>query len=116
MSGESGKQTESAVQAHLHALGQGIEQILEGYGPDAILLTPKGSFQGAMAVQEYYEAFVRDSLPLLAASYSLKRFDVIGEAAYLTWTALPSITMGTDTFLVHKGKIVLHTTSMYMQP
>ena len=111
-----GKQTEVAVQAHLHALGQGIEQILEGYGPDAILLTPTGAVQGQQAIRKYYEDFIHDTLPLLAASYSLQRFDVIGEAAYLTWKAEPSIPMGTDTFLVHQGKIVLHTTSMYMQP
>lgn len=116
MSGERGKKTEKVVQAHLHALGQGIEKILEGYGPDAILLTPNGSFQGQSAIREFYETFVTDTLPLLAASYSLSRFDVIGEAAYLTWSAEPSIPMGTDTFLVHSGKIVLHTSSMYMQP
>lgn len=115
MSGERGKQTEQAVQAHLHALGQGVENILQGYGDDAILLTPEGSVQGKQAIQAYYEEFIRDTLPLLASSYSLKRFDVIGEAAYLTWSAEPSIPMGTDTFLVHKGKIVLHTTSMFMQ-
>ena len=114
-SGESGKQTEVAVQAYLHSLGQGVDQILSGYGSDAILLTPGGSYQG-QDIREYYESFARDTLPLLAASYSLLRFDVIGEAAYLTWKADPSIPMGTDTFLVHKGKIVLHTTSMYMQP
>jgi len=115
-SDKSGKQTEVAVQAHLHALGQGIEQILDGYGMDAILLTPKGAVQGQSAIREYYEDFIRDTLPILAASYSLQRFDIIGEAAYLTWKAEPSIPMGTDTFLVHKGKIVLHTTSMFMKP
>ena len=80
------------------------------------MLTPNGSVQGQTAIREYYDGFIRDTLPLLAASYSLMRFDVIGEAAYLTWKAEPSIPMGTDTFLVHKGKIVLHTTSMFMQP
>jgi len=116
MSGEGGKQTEAAVKAHLHALGQGLDEILKGYGDEAILLTPAGPHQGLRAIREYYLEFIQDTLPLLAASYSLKRFDVIGEAAYLTWTAEPSIPMGTDTFLVHKDKIVLHTTSMYMQP
>jgi ketosteroid isomerase-like protein len=112
----SGKQTEMAIQAHINALGQGVDEILKGYGDDAILLSPKGPVQGKAAIREYYEDFISDILPLLAASYNLLRFDVIGEAAYLTWKAEPSIPIGTDTYLVHKGKIVLHTTTHYMQP
>lgn len=116
MTSEGGKQAEEAVRAHLRSLGQGIDTVLNGYGEDAIMLTPTGPRHGRDEIREYYEEFMRDTLPLLAASFSLKRFDVIGEAAYLTWDALPSITLGTDTFLVHKGNIVLHTTSIYMQP
>jgi len=114
MSGERGKQTEIAVQEYLHALGQGVDKVIDGYSEDATILTPEGSIQGLKSIRNYYELFTQDTLPLLAASYALSRFDVVGEAAYLIWSAAPSIPMGTDTFLIHKGKIVLHTTSMYM--
>lgn len=114
MTGERGKNTELAVKNYLKTLGQGKEKILELYAPDAILLTPKGPFQGQDAIAEFYEEFILDTLPLLASSYSLLRFDVVGEAAYLNWSAEPSIPTGSDTFLVHEGLIVLHTTHAHM--
>ena len=116
MSGARGKQTETTIQSYLHNLGQGEDKILESYSQDAILLTSAGIYQGQEAIKRYYRSYIEDTLPLLAASYSLSRFDVVGEAGYLVWSAQPSIPMGTDTFLVHLGKIVLHTTSMHMNP
>lgn len=114
MAGERGKNTELAVRTYLKTLGQGKEKILELYARDAILLTPQGPFQGQESIAGYYEEFLRDMLPLLASSYSLLRFDVVGEAAYLNWTAEPSIPTGSDTFLVHEGLIVLHTTHLHL--
>lgn len=111
-----GQKTEEAIKVHIKALGESIENITSGYSDDAILLTPDGSYQGQEQIREYYQEFVRDTLPLLAASYVLQRFDVIGEAGYLTWSALPSIPLGTDTILVHDGKIVLHTRTLHMMP
>lgn len=111
-----GKHTEDAIRAHIKALGQRLEDIVSGYSKDAILLTPEESYQGTEQIREYYRAFMRDTLPLLVSSYSLQRFDVIGEAGYLTWSALPSIPLGTDTILVHEGSIVLHTRTIHMLP
>lgn len=116
MARERGKYTEAAIRAHIKALGQGIDDVIEGYGSDAILLTPQASHQGLDEIRAYYKLFLQDTLPLLAASYALDRFDVIGEAGYLTWSALPSIPLGTDTILVHEEKIVLHTRTMHMLP
>lgn len=114
MIGERGKRTEMAVKAHLKTLGQGKETILEGYAQDAILLAPQGTFQGREAIAEFYDEFIRDTVPLLAASYSLQRFDVVGEVGYLNWSAMPSIPTGSDTFLVHEDLIVLHTTHFHL--
>lgn len=111
-----GKPTEDAIRAHIKSLGQRLEDVVGGYSQDAILLTPDNSYQGMDEIREYYQAFMRDTLPLLASSYALQRFDVIGEAGYLTWSALPSIPLGTDTILVHEGKIVLHTRTIHMLP
>jgi len=114
MTGARGKNTELAVRNYLKTLGQGVESILALYAQEAILLTPKGPFQGQEAIAVFYEEFLRDTLPLLASSYSLIRFDVVGEAAYLNWSAEPSIPSGSDTFLVHEGFIVLHTTHLHL--
>lgn len=111
-----GKHTEDAIRIHIKALGQRLEDVVSGYSQDAILLTPDHSYQGTSEIRDYYQAFMRDTLPLLAASYTIERFDVIGEAGYLTWSALPSIPLGTDTILVHEGKIVLHTRTIHMLP
>jgi len=114
MANKRGKETENAIRAHIKSLGEGLDGIVEGYGPDAILLTENISHQGHDEIREYYQYFISDLLPLLADSYQLGRFDVIGEAGYLTWSALPSIPQGTDTILVHEGKIVLHTRTIYL--
>lgn len=111
-----GVHTEEAIRAHIKALGQRLEDVVAGYSVDAILLTPEKSYQGAEEIRGYYQAFMQDTLPLLASSYSLQRFDVIGEAGYLTWSALPSIPIATDTILVHEGNIVLHTRTIHMLP
>lgn len=111
-----GKPTEDAIRVHIKAMGQRLEDVVAGYSDDAILLTPDSSYQGQAQIRDFYQTFMHDTLPLLASSYALQRFDVIGEAGYLVWSALPSIPLGTDTILVHDGKIVLHTKTIQMLP
>lgn len=68
-----GKHTEDAIRVHIKALGQRLEDVIAGYSDDAILLTSENSYQGKSEIRDYYQTFMRDTLPLLASSYGLQR-------------------------------------------
>ena len=55
-----------------------------------------------------------DSLPAGAIDhFSLRSLRVDGNLAYITWSVGSDIPLGTDTFVVDKGRIVSQTFAMY---
>jgi hypothetical protein len=42
-------------------------------------------------------------------NFEMVRQDVEGELAYIVWKSASAVPLGTDTFIVRKGKIVMQT-------
>jgi len=99
--------TEATLAHHLQALTEGIEAILSDY--TSILFTSNGVKRGLDGVQTHFEGFIKNSPPKLFEALKFLRKDIEGEVAYTIWTAEPDIKMGTDTFVVREGKILVHT-------
>lgn len=103
------EQTVAVMTAHVQALGQGIDEIMQHYTEESVVFAPEGPCQGLAQIQAYYEAFLATRPAAFLKRFMIVRQDVIGEVAYVIWKAQPFVRVGTDTFIVRDGKIVLNT-------
>ena len=108
--------TEAVVRNHLQAFleQKGLAAILSDYDKDACFHSEATSYRGKEEIGRFFANFIA-SLPAGAIErFSLRSLRVDGALAYITWSAGREIPLGTDTFLVQKGKIVSQTFAMYM--
>lgn len=103
------EQTVAVMTAHVQALGQGIAEIMRHYTEDSVVFAPEGPCQGLAQIRAYYESFLATRPDNFLKRFTIVRQDVIGETAYVIWKAQPYVRVGTDTFIVRDGKIVLNT-------
>jgi ketosteroid isomerase-like protein len=106
------KQTEAILIHHLQAMA--VDDILSDYTEDSVLFTPNGPVRGLAGLRAFFDAFTKSITPEIMAAYQLLRQDIDGECAYILWKAEPFVPLGTDTFVVHNGKIMAQTFTTYM--
>ena len=101
------RSTQSVVDHHLKALQAGdVDEVLEDYTDDSVLITNLGGVvKGLDALRTAF-----------GAAGALRGFEersahVEGDLAYITWT-MDGITLGTDTFVLANGKIVMQTATI----
>ena len=110
--------TEAVFKRHSEAfmnMGKtGVEPVIADYSEDAVLITPTGVISGRDALREYF-ANIATELPAgIMDTMQMGVTEIRGEIVYITWSALPGIPMGSDTFVIRHGKIVAQTVVMYM--
>jgi ketosteroid isomerase-like protein len=105
--------TEQVIARHDEAFKKGdVDAIMADYAADAIMIGPVGVLKGLAAIRE---SFTR-VLTLRSPGRPELRTDKLvieGEVAYMTWSLSPAVPMGTDTFIVRNGKIVVQTVAVY---
>jgi ketosteroid isomerase-like protein len=107
--------TESVVRHHLAAFleQRGLDAILGDYADDAFLLSEGGAFASKAAIRAFFEGFLA-ALPAGAIDrFSLRHLRVQADVAYITWSVGAEMPLGTDTFVVRRGKIVAQTFAMH---
>jgi ketosteroid isomerase-like protein len=110
--------TETVVRNHLQAFleQKGIAAILNDYDENARFYSEARVYQGKEEIHGFFVDFI-DSLPVGGIDrFSLRSMRVDGDIAYITWSSGSEIPLGTDTFVVDKGKIVSQTFAMYAAP
>ena len=108
------EQTLSTLNHHLQSIGQSnVAAIMEDYTEESALYTPNGPVRGLQALNDFFVAFL-SNMPGFADTFEMLRQDVDGEVAYIYWKAPQYTPMGTDTFLVRDGKILVQTFAAYM--
>jgi len=104
--------TSDVVQHHLQSFGAGdLDGILSDYAPDAVLFTPDGTLRGRAAIGALFTTMLEE-FGKPGAVFSLEQLYVEGDHAYILWTAQTAdndYELGTDTFLVQDGKIVVQS-------
>ena len=108
------RESEEILRRHLQAFIEGdLEAILVDYSEDAVLYTPQGPLVGIVEIRGFFE-IVFNNLPhdKIVEKFLMNRQDVVGEIAYIVWSAFPIIDLATDTFIIRAGKIASHTTAM----
>ena len=106
---------EQVVQAHLRAFREkrGVAAILEDYHEDACFITESKVYRGKAEIREFFTAFLAALPPGAVERFSLRNMRVEGDVAYITWSVGDDIPLGTDTFVVDRGRISSQTFAMY---
>ena len=107
--------TESVVRNHLAAFleQRGIPAIVADYGADARLHTAARVYVGRTEIGDFFTGFIA-SLPTNGYErFALGSLRVDGELAFITWSIGDDVPLGTDTFVVRRGRIVAQTVAMH---
>jgi hypothetical protein len=107
--------TETVVRNHLQAFldQKGIAAILADYDDEASFYGEARIYHGKQEIGTFFENFIASLPPGAVDRFSLRSLRVDGDLAYITWSAGREIPLGTDTFIVRNGKIVLQTFAMH---
>jgi ketosteroid isomerase-like protein len=99
--------TMAVIMHHAEAMGSGdIDAIMSDYADDAVCIGNEGGvLAGIGAIREYF------SRPSGLSNLQPGAIHVHGDYLYVCWTA-DGVRLGTDTFVVANGKIVLQTVTI----
>jgi SnoaL-like domain len=103
--------TKEVLDRHLRSFGeQNLKGILSDYAPNAVFFTPAGPLKGDK-IKLFFQALLAE-FGKPGAAFSLKHQSVEGDYGYILWTAETADNvygLGTDTFIVQDGKIVVQS-------
>lgn len=109
---------ETVVRNHLQAFLEqnGVDSIVKDYHEAALFYSEAKIYHGKQEIHGFFTNFI-DSLPAGGISrFALRSLQVEGNVAYITWSVGNEIPLGTDTFVVDRGKIVSQTFAMHAAP
>jgi ketosteroid isomerase-like protein len=104
--------TKDVLDNHLKCFGaRNLKGILSDYAATAVLFTPERVLKGPDAIKPLFQRmFVEFAKP--GASFTMKQMSIDGDYAYIIWSAETAenvYELGTDTFFVQNGKIVVQS-------
>jgi ketosteroid isomerase-like protein len=112
--------TGEVLNHHLRALGSGnLDEILDDYVEDSILITPDGTIKGLRGIRAAFEESLSGLFKPGTYELAFDARHVDGEVAYIAWhakCASADIALGTDTFIVKDGKITVQTFTAKVDP
>ena len=107
---------QEVFQHHAEALGAGdLDEIVDDYSDDAVLITPDGVMRGKDGIRE---AFTRLLADVPNADWTLPTQIYDGDVLFLEWTADAGATRvddGIDTFVFRDGQITVQTVRYTVQ-
>jgi hypothetical protein len=111
--------TKEVLDNHLRSFYErNLEGILSDYSPTAVLFTRDGPLSGIDAIRPLFEGLLAEfSKP--DASFEMKHQAIEGDHAFILWTAETAdnvYELGTDTFVVRDGKIVVQSFASKITP
>ena len=107
--------TQQVVEHHIQSgNNRDLEAVMSDYADDAILIAPGGVlYKGKPEIQTSFEQLLaQDGGSIITADQ--KVFEA--EVGYIVWTmnaGQPGAAHGSDTFIVHNGKIVVQTVTIF---
>src|SRR5580704_1074132 len=109
--------TQDVLTHHLSSFGD-LAGTLADYTDESRFFTPDGLLRGPEAIRRFFaklfEEFAKPGM-----SFEMLRQEVDGDAAYIVWkaeTADNRFELGSDTFIVQNGKIVMQTFAGKISP
>jgi len=106
--------TQTTLEHHLQAVGQGIDAIMSDYVQESVLFTPDGPLTDLASIRSFFNDFITKSPPELLRAITVTRQDIHGEFVYLHWKAPPFIPFASDTFVVRNNKILAQSVAFFV--
>jgi len=111
--------TRNVLDHHLNSFAEGdLEGTLSDYAPDAVMFTAEGTLHGVEAIRPLFQALIAE-FGKPGSVFRMKRQLVQGDYAYILWSAETAdnvCELGTDTFVVRRGKIVAQSFTGKIRP
>ena len=85
---------------------------MKDYTEESTLILPEASLKGLEAIRNAFGDSFGGLFKPGTYQFSLDRSEVVGDIAYVVWHSEnegADVTLGTDTFLIQGGKIVVQT-------
>ncbi len=106
--------TEATFAHHMQALGAGqLDDLLSDYTEDSVLFSAFGRAHGTAEIRAFFETTFK-TMPGMTATFEILKQEIEGEIVYFIWKAPPYVTMGSDTFVMRDGKIMVQTVTAFM--
>ena len=114
---QSTTSSKAVLEHHLQSVGAGnLDEIMADYAADAVLYTPTGPLRGTAEIRGFFTALPDILPPGFWENFKMVRQDVEGEVAYMVWASEPGYPLGTDTFIIRDGRIVIQTFAAHTVP
>jgi ketosteroid isomerase-like protein len=115
MPSSSTAQTQATLDHHLQSIiAKDIDALMEDYVEQSVLYMPDTTVRGLDDLRNFFTGFLTLLTPEFMADFEMSRQEVDGEIAYTVWNSGSAAPLGTDTFVVRDGKIVVQTAAVYM--
>jgi ketosteroid isomerase-like protein len=112
--------TKAVLDHHLAAFTAGdVDDILSDYTDESVLITPDGMIRGRDALRAAFSGFFSGLFAPGTYDLVMDASHVDAEVAHIVWhasCASADIPLGTDTFVVHDGKIAVQTFAAKINP
>jgi ketosteroid isomerase-like protein len=101
---------------HLRAVGRkDLGAVLADYDDSSIIYGPDDSVTGIAEIKVFFTEFFQNLPHDWKQNFRLLRQDVHDDIAYIVWNVISHVSLGTDTFIVHEGKIKVQTYAINYQ-
>ncbi len=113
----AGNTIESVLGHHVQALMSGnVDECLKDYAEDAVVFSPNGAFKGHESIRACFTGVMGMLTPEVMSQMKLIKQSVDGDYVYVFWSAGPKIPLGSDTFCIRDGKIVMQSFVAQINP
>jgi ketosteroid isomerase-like protein len=110
-----GMTTEAVLQHHGQALmSRNLDELMKDYSKDSVMFTANDVTKGLEGIRTGFAGLLKMFPPEVSANLKNVKQEINGEYAYIIWTMPPAVKLGSDTFHVHDGKIMMQ--SVIIQP
>ena len=91
-----------------------VDELLSDYVEDSVLIGPDATYSGLEAIRGFFTPFLASFTQEMIDALNVQRQEIQGEYAYVTWDLGDMAPLGTDTFHIVGGKIVMQSFAVYM--
>lgn len=103
--------TESVIRHHIQALADGdLEETMNDYADSCVFIGAGGVVDGKEGIRKIFAGALANG----PFAVTLKQEHYHEDAGFITWSVPGVISLGTDTFIVENGLIILQTNAVAM--
>ena len=103
--------TQTVLLRHLQAASLGVEAVMADYADTSVVITDDRAYHGLTEIRGLFTELLEGPCRGFVSSFEMARQEVVGEVAFIVWSAPPWFGHATDTFVVRDDKILVQTFS-----